>query len=544
MKARRESGILLHVTSLPSSQGIGNFGEDARRFVDCLVRMGQSLWQVLPLGPTGYGNSPYQSYSAFAGNSLLISLGDLVEEGLLEAHELPAAGDFSDDHVEFDRSAARSRDLLRIAFDRFEAHPNAELMRDLVSFVVQEKAWLDDYALFLALKAEHGGATWTHWHPRLRSRKPAALRKANERLRKACDFERFVQFIFYRQWMALKTYANERGVSIIGDLPIFVAHDSADVWTHQDLFELREDGRPSVVAGVPPDYFSATGQLWGNPLYRWKRMKTTRYRWWIERIRNALMLFDRIRIDHFRGFEAYWEIPGDAETAIGGRWVLGPGASLFNSAKRKLGELPIIAEDLGLITPEVEELRDELGFPGMKVLQFAFGSDSGPHIYQPHNFSRHTVVYTGTHDNDTTVGWFRRRASSGSSEEQLHIQAERERVRRYTGTDGTEIHWDMIRLALASIAETAVFPLQDVLGLGSESRMNMPGSSHGNWSWRFKWDQLLPWMGSRLLQLTSTYERRGSIVMTLPTVTTGHTVPNNNGRETHVTPEILQTSEW
>lgn len=507
MESRRESGVLLHVTSLPSSQGIGNLGPTARRFVDFLTRTRQSLWQVLPLGATGFGNSPYQCYSAFAGNPLLISFEQLVEDGLLESSDLPVAGTFPDDDVDFDQLFVQANRLLTKAHHQFRTPAFANLQTELATFAAENKSWLDEYALFQAIKSAHGGVAWTNWSEDARSRKPAALKKYRKDLAAQIEYEKFVQFAFYRQWMALKGYANERGIAIVGDLPIFVAHDSADVWTHQDLFYLEEDGRPSVVAGVPPDYFSATGQLWGNPIYRWDRMKSKRYSWWVERIRGALLLFDRVRIDHFRGFESYWEVPGDADTAAGGKWVPGPGASLFKAAEKALGPLPVIAEDLGVITPEVEALRDELGFPGMRVLQFAFGTDPKGKDYQPHNYPRHSLVYTGTHDNDTAVGWFHSQAGEGTTRSQADIDDERARVLAYTGTNGSEIHWDMIRVALSSVSETAIFPMQDVLGLGSNARMNLPGTGTGNWKWRFTWNQVTPKIEERLRKLTEIYER-------------------------------------
>jgi 4-alpha-glucanotransferase len=503
----RESGILLHVTSLPSEQGIGNFGPTAYRFVDFLSRTRQQLWQVLPIGPTGYGNSPYQSYSAFAGNPLLISLEALAAEGLLETADLPGPGAFPDDAVAFDDVALQQARLLGQALERFRSKEFADQHVALTHFAVEHAAWLDDYALFQALKWAHGGVAWTSWEPKARDRDPAALASYREQLRQQIELEKFAQFKFYSQWRALKRYANERGISIIGDLPIFVAHDSADVWVNKDQFYLDPDGRPQVVAGVPPDYFSATGQLWGNPIYRWDKMAAEGFAWWIERIRGALELFDRIRIDHFRGFESYWEVPGDATVASGGHWVPGPGAALFEAAQRELGPLPIIAEDLGVITPQVDALRDQLGFPGMRVLQFAFGDDPKASDYQPLNYPRECLVYTGTHDNDTTVGWFSSQAGEGTTREQESIDRERRHALHYLGTDGREVHWDMIRLALASVANTAVFPMQDLLGLGSEARMNLPGTPSGNWTWRFTWEMLTPEIEQRLREMTETYER-------------------------------------
>jgi 4-alpha-glucanotransferase len=504
---RRESGILLHVTSLPGDQGIGNFGPAAYRFVDFLDRTRQQLWQVLPLGPTGYGNSPYQSFSAFAGNPLLISLESLAEEGLLDRVDMPRSTLFPADRVNFDDVALQQTRLLGLAHERFQTPAFSHQQAELAKFAEEQAAWLNDYALFQAIKWAHGGVAWTSWEPQARDRDPEALNRYQEKLRQQIELEKFTQFKFYSQWRHLKRYANERGISIIGDLPIFVAHDSADVWVSKDQFYLNPDGKPQVVAGVPPDYFSATGQLWGNPIYRWDKMAAEGYAWWIKRIRGALQLFDRIRIDHFRGFESYWEVPGDATVASGGRWVPGPGAALFEAAQRALGPLPIIAEDLGVITPQVDALRDQLGFPGMRVLQFAFGDDPKARDYQPHNYPRECLVYTGTHDNDTMVGWFASDAGAGTTREQTSIDRERQNALRYLDSDGRNIHWHMIRLALASVANTAIFPMQDLLGLGSEARMNLPGTSSGNWAWRFSWEMLTPEIEQRLKEITETYER-------------------------------------
>ena len=512
MSVRRKSGILLHITSLPGKAGVGNFGDDAYRFVDFLQRAGQSLWQVLPLGPPGYGNSPYQCYSAFAGNPLLISLDQLQREGWLEALDLAPAPHFPEDAVDFDHVLAHQQRFLHVAYKRFENDASAEQRAELDQFAKTHSSWLDDYALFQAIKQANGGRAWHTWRSALRSREPEALAAARNELADAIAFERFVQYHVFRQWKALKRYANERGISIIGDIPIFVAHDSADVWARQELFSLNQDGTPAVVAGVPPDYFSATGQLWGNPLYDWRRMAETGYQWWIERLRGSLELFDAIRVDHFRGFESYWEVPGNAKTAAGGRWVAGPGAAMFQTAQKALGPMPIIAEDLGVITPEVDALRDQLGMPGMRVLQFAFGDDAKAEEYKPHNYIRHCVVYTGTHDNDTAIGWFHSQAGEGTTRQQDRIDVERARTLTYTGTDGSEIHWDMIRLALASVADTAVFPLQDLLGLGSEARMNLPGTMGNNWRWRFRWDMLTQQIEERLLKMTQIYGRAAEAV--------------------------------
>lgn len=507
MTSSRKSGILLHITSLPGGHGIGDFGKSAHQFVDLLARTGQTIWQVLPLGPTGYGNSPYQCYSAFAGNPLLVSLDDLASQKLLSPDSLRSGPAFPTKRVDYDAVVEYQTAKLREAFQEFRRRPNDEAKRELGAFSANHRYWLDDYALFRALKTYNGGKPWHEWDVDVRSRDPKALAAWRQQLADDVAFETFIQFEFFRQWKSLKKYANDRGVEVVGDIPIFVAHDSADVWSHQDLFSLREDGRPEVVAGVPPDYFSVTGQLWGNPLYRWDRMAASGFHWWTERIRSSLELFDQIRVDHFRGFEAYWEVPGDAKVASGGRWVKGPGKAMFVKAQEELGKMPLIAEDLGMITPEVEALRDELGYPGMRVLQFAFGDDPKSTDYQPHNYPRHCIVYTGTHDNDTVVGWFKSGVGEGTTRDLEQIERERAYTLRYTGTDGSQIHWDMIRLALASVAETAIFPLQDLLGLGTEARMNTPGTAEGNWTWRFEWDQITPDAEKRLAEMTAVYER-------------------------------------
>lgn len=509
----RESGILLHVTSLPSVQGIGNLGPSAYRFVEFLRDTKQQLWQVLPLGPTGYGHSPYQSYSAFAGNPLLVSLEVLAEHGLLSDVELPAEDEFDDDNVEFEAVYATQDRLLRKAFERFATDGSTKDHRELASFNQQQSAWLEDYALFQALKTEHGGVAWPDWKVDVRTRQPEALSAARMRLQAHIDYEKFMQFQFHQQWNALKQFANASGISIVGDIPIFVAHDSADVWVNQTQFKLLPDGQPAAMAGVPPDYFSATGQLWGNPIYRWELMAADGYSWWVDRLRGALELFDRVRIDHFRGFESYWEVPGGATTAAGGRWVPGPGAALFEQAQLRLGYLPVIAEDLGVITKEVDALRERLGYPGMRVLQFAFGDDPQAIAYQPHSYPHDCVVYTGTHDNDTIVGWFRSQAGEGTTRTQESIDRERHHALRYMNSHGEEIHWDMIRLALASVANTAIFPMQDLLALGSEARMNQPGTSTGNWRWRFRWEMLTPSIQETLGQMTELYGREAEFAV-------------------------------
>ncbi len=491
----RASGILLHPTSLPSRFGIGDLGESAYHFVDFLVDSGQSLWQVLPLGPTGYGDSPYQCFSAFAGNPLLISPQRLVEEGALDPAALGEVPAFPADHVDYGWVIHWKRDLLQRSFVHFLQYADAQQQRAFEQFCTANAHWLDDYALFMALKEAHDGAAWNTWEDDIARYTPSAVSRARSRLSLQIQQQRYYQFQFFQQWRSLKQYANARGVRIIGDIPIFVAFDSADAWAHRELFYIDERGNPTVIAGVPPDYFSPTGQRWGNPLYRWDVMAQQGYAWWIERCRSAFALFDLVRIDHFRGFESYWEVPAAEPTAVNGRWVKGPGKALFQALRAALGELPIIAEDLGIITEEVRALRDAVGFPGMRVLQFAFVADTSSD-FLPHNYVRNTVAYLGTHDNDTTVGWF----------EKLDADT-RQQVLDYTGTEGREIHWELIRLLMMSVADTVIFTMQDVLGLGSDARMNFPGRSEGNWQWRFSWEMVPPDVAARLRKLTHTYGR-------------------------------------
>lgn len=506
MSFPRSSGILLHPTSLPGHFGVGDLGDEAYGFVDFLASSGQSLWQVLPLGPTGYGDSPYSSYSAFAGNTLLISPELLVKEGLLAASELKDTPTFQEEKVDFGKAIKFKNALLRKAFERFKEATDANIRARFEHFTRQASSWLEDYALFRALKDAQGGKAWNEWDARLAGRDAAALADARERLRDEIFAQKFYQFLFFTQWAALKSYCHEQGVMIIGDIPIFVARDSADVWMHPEEFKLDKDGNPLVVAGVPPDYFSATGQLWGNPIYNWDRMRAEGFSWWVERVRASLELFDVVRIDHFRGFAAAWEIPGRDKTAERGRWVEVPGRELFTAIKEALGELPIIAEDLGVITPDVEALRDDFGLPGMRILQFAFGGDA-KNIDLPHNYIRNSVVYTGTHDNDTTVGWFNSVAGAGSTRDAGQVERERRFCLDYLNSDGKEINWDFIRALLASIADTAIVPLQDVLGLGTEARMNLPNTTEGNWAWRYRAGALDSEITARLKKLTQLYGR-------------------------------------
>ncbi len=507
MELTRSSGILLHPTSLPGRYGIGDLGPEAFKFVDFLQETGQSVWQVLPLGPTGYGDSPYQSFSSFAGNPLLISPDLLVADGLLTADDLGEVPDFPEDRVDFGSVIDYKQRLLRRAYDNFLGSGTTELREQFLRFAHQSAWWLDDYALFRALKDAHGGAEWTQWDRHLRDREDLALHFFRENHYEDLSRQRFVQFLFFRQWLGLAHYAAARGVRIIGDIPIFVAHDSADVWSNRHLFFLDEDGQPTEVAGVPPDYFSADGQLWGNPLYRWEVMQQDGYRWWMSRLRATLSLVDIVRLDHFRGFEKYWSVPAGEKTARNGCWVEGPGADFFETIARTLGSLPIIAEDLGLITAEVRELRLRFGLPGMQVLQFAFSPDPAADSLKPYSFTPDTVVYTGTHDNDTTLGWFTDTRSTASTLDRQQAEAEREFIRNYLGVDGREIHWDFIRLALSSVARLAIIPLQDILGLGSKARMNVPSRESDNWAWRMLSGQLTAEITARLAMMADIYGR-------------------------------------
>ena len=507
MKLARSSGVLLHPTSLPGRFGAGDFGPEAYRFVDFLSRAGQRVWQVLPLGPTGYGDSPYQSFSAFAGNPLLVSLEKLVEDGDLREQDLAGCPNFPNHTVDYAGVAQYRGPLLRKAAENFQARDTPARREQYEAFCWQNAAWLDDYALFAALKRAHGGAPWNKWEPKIAARRPRTVTRWKESHAHEIESQKYRQFQFFKQWFELKERCQEHGIQIMGDIPIFVAHNSADVWSRPDLFQLDSDGNPSAQSGVPPDYFSATGQLWGNPLYRWEAMARDGFSWWIERLRSTLRLVDLVRLDHFRGFEAYWEVPGKESTAINGRWVKAPGVELFEAVRKALGDPPIVAETLGVITPEVEALRERFGFPGMGILQFAFGVDPQAPEFMPHNYSRHFVVYTGTHDNDTTLGWWNNANPGNSTRTAENIRREREFALKYLATDGREMNWVFIRTILASVASLAITPLQDLLGLGTEARMNLPATSSGNWRWRFTRDQLNTGITSRLRELSEIYQR-------------------------------------
>ncbi len=489
----RSSGVLLHPTSLPGSHGSGDFGSDAFRFVDWLVASGQTLWQMLPLGGIGPGNSPYMSNSAFAGNVLLIDLNELAQHGWLSKESLTPHAKMDAYRVDYSIVYHYRMERLHQAATRFFASPQPN--PEYEAFCLTEQTWLDDYALFMALAEKNHWQDWAQWEGDLAHRVPAALVSAAKTLATEIGFWRFCQWSFFRQWRKLKAYANQQGVQIVGDIPIFIAYQSAEVWARQSLFELDENLLPTVVAGVPPDYFSETGQRWGNPLYRWQTHEADGFAWWIQRIRKTIALVDIVRIDHFRGFAGYWEIPASEATAMNGKWQPGPGEKLFNAIQCKLGTLPIIAEDLGVVTPDVVALLEKFNFPGMRILQFAFGGKMD-NPYLPHNYKRNTVVYGGTHDNNTAQGWFK--AASPT---------ERDFVCRYLKTDGKEIHWDLIRAASESVANMAIHPMQDILGLDGASRMNLPGMSEGYWEWRFTWEQVSSALTSQLHTITEASHR-------------------------------------
>jgi 4-alpha-glucanotransferase len=507
MQFPRSSGVLLHPTSLPGSFGIGELGPEAFAFVDFLKSAGQKLWQVLPLNPTGYGDSPFQCFSAYAGNPLLICLDTLRERGILEPSDLRDIPQWKDSTIDFGRVIRWKFPLLKKAAERFLKSASGKDRGDFENFCRENADWLDDFALFMAHKDLDSKLIWNQWEPQMAARKPEALSRWRQRLDREIQANKYWQFEFFHQWRALREYARANEVRILGDIPIYVALDSADVWANPEYFHLDATGRPLRVAGVPPDYFSATGQLWGNPIYNWERHKQTDYRWWVNRFRAALRLYDAVRIDHFRGFEAYWEIPADATVATNGRWIKGPGAELFSVLQRELGELPIVAENLGVITPEVEAIRHQFSFPGMAILQFAFGKDPQGPTFRPHNYARDLVAYTGTHDNDTVVGWWNSKGAGDSTRTPEDVVKEHAFARAYLGFTDEPIHWVLIRGVMSSIANIAVIPLQDLLGLGTEARMNLPGTPSGNWRWRYRKEFLTSELAGRLREMVALYDR-------------------------------------
>ncbi|HSE43190.1 MAG TPA: 4-alpha-glucanotransferase [Acidobacteriota bacterium] len=495
----RESGILLHITSLPSKFGIGDLGPSAYQFVDFLKATRQQYWQILPLNPSGtyVGNSPYASYSAFGGNPLLISPEKLLEDGLLMESEISSPPEFSAERVEFKKVIDYKTEMLQFAYDR---HMLTGILRpEFEEFQRENLSWLEDYALFVALKQEFDEVYWLEWPPEIRDRQEKTLKEWREKLSARISRAKFYQLLFFRQWHQLKSYAGENAIKIIGDIPIYVSNDSSDVWANPHLFKLDEEKNPTFVSGAPPDYFSETGQRWGSPVYRWDVLKNTNFSWWIQRIAQNLKLFDVVRLDHFRGFVAYWEIPAEEETAVNGTWVDAPAYDFFETVMKQFPNARIIAEDLGLITPDVREVIEHFKFPSMKILQFAFGSDMPTNPYIPHNYERNCIVYTGTHDNNTIQGWYQNEAD----------EATRKRVAEYLGhaVNPDTIHWEMIQLALGSVGIMAVTPMQDVLGLGEEARMNFPQKTEGNWIWRLKPDQITPQIIERLGYFTWFYNR-------------------------------------
>jgi 4-alpha-glucanotransferase len=495
MNFPRASGILLHPTSLPSKYGIGDLGDEAYKFVDFLSDAKQTYWQILPLGPTGYGDSPYQCFSAFAGNTNLISPQKIVEDGFLTKREIGIKKAISVGRVDYGAVFDYKSALLKKAFARFRLTDDSKVADEFHAFCDENGFWLEDYALFRAVKLANNHISWQEFEEPLKLRQPEALAEARKTLDDETFAQKFYQFLFYKQWLALRSYANEKNIKIVGDVPIFVALDSSDVWCNPSQFKLNADGSAKFVAGVPPDFFSKTGQLWGNPIYDWEIMRADGFQWWIARIRATLKQVDIVRVDHFRGFAAAWEVPGGDKTAVNGSWVNVPGKELFYAVKNAFGELPFWAEDLGVITPDVEALRDEFEFPGMKILQYAFNGDP-KNDYLPHNYPKNCVAYTGTHDNDTSRGWF-------------DSQNRRERgfCLKYLNSDGKEIHWDFIRAIWASVADTTIAPMQDLLGLGNEARMNLPASSAGNWNWQCREGDFSEEIASKLKELGEIYGR-------------------------------------
>ncbi len=495
MDQNRASGILLHPTSLPGPDGIGDLGPEAYHWVDFLHRSGTQLWQILPIGPTGYADSPYQCFSAFAGNPNLISAAILLDQGLLNKSDLSDRPHFPLERVDYGPVIQWKTRLMRRAFKHFRTVTNKQVRQEYEEFTLTNQSWLGTFALFMAIKDQQGGGPWSDWPEAFKKRDPNTLAEFTKDSQEAINFQIFQQFTFHKQWAALRDYAHQKGIRIIGDIPIFVAYDSADVWEHKGLFYLDENGLPEVVAGVPPDYFSATGQLWGNPLYKWDAHKAQDYRWWLDRLNAVLNQVDIVRLDHFRGFEAYWEVPYGNLTAIEGQWVKGPGHEFLSAIKNKLGDLPIIAEDLGLITEPVRKLRDSFNLPGMKILQFAFASDPDDD-FLPHNYPVNCVAYTGTHDNNTSLGWY------DSAPER-----EKDFCRRYLARPGHDISWSFIRALWRSTAAWVIAPMQDFLSLGTSARMNYPGTVSGNWGWRMRPDALNEIILTRLRETNYLYGR-------------------------------------
>lgn len=491
----RESGVLLHISSLPSTMGIGDLGNNAYKFIDLLEQSGSRIWQILPLGPSGPGNSPYQAYSAFAGNPLFISLEHLIDWGLLTSDEISIIPNRSASTVNFEKVSKQKWPLLKKAWIKFRETADEPFRQEYNAFLNEHGWWLNDYALYTALHNKFKGICWNEWPEVLRLRNAEALNQTAEETYETIEFEKFVQFLFFRQWFRLKEYANSKGIEILGDLPLYVALDSSDVWSNQSIFHLDKEGVPTEVGGVPPDYFSETGQLWGNPVYNWEELAKNNYQWWIARLYFNMHLFDRVRIDHFRGLSAYWSIPAGAPNAISGKWVNAHGKELLSILKQQIGEMPIVAEDLGLITPDVEKLRDDFNLPGMKVLQFAFASDE-KNDHLPHNLKNHTIIYTGTHDNNTTKGWL----ASRTKEEDKNLQI-------YFGNDKSSYFDQIIDWAWQSAAETAIIPLQDILGLNADARMNTPGIPRGNWRWMANAKHLQSKNFKRLKDLNIKYNR-------------------------------------
>lgn len=497
MRFERAAGILLHPTSLPGRFGIGDLGTEAYNFINFLESAGQKLWQVFPLGPTGYGDSPYQCFSAFAGNPLLISPEKLADENLLSQNDLNNPPKSDPHKIDFGEIIDYKKSLLKKAYSNFKNNSKVQ-EKSFNLFCKENEEWLNDFSFFMAAKDFHDGELWTTWDKGLVVRDKNSLEEWKHKLSDDINYHKFVQFQFFTQWSNLKKYTNEKGIKIIGDMPIFVAYDSSDVWANNKIFTLDKEGNLEYVAGVPPDYFSKTGQLWGNPLYRWNEMEKDDFLWWRQRMSNMLKFVDIIRIDHFRGFEAYWEIPGNAKTAVKGRWIKAPGEKLFNTLKKYLGELPILAEDLGVITKSVEALRDKFGFPGMKILQFAFGTGM-ERKFLPHNYIQSGVVYTGSHDNDTTRAYFEKEKNADND---IY-----EHAQKYLDYYGDDIVQKLIKTAYASVADMVIIPMQDILNLGTEARMNFPGKPGGNWTWRFKWEQVPDYLAGSYKELTDLYER-------------------------------------